>query len=108
MNGKDQSRRKRVIIILCWVIFAAGVLVQFFAPNLEVADRTFVIPSSLAEEGAELNPEQLIRRERRMQAASAILTLSGAIGLGFFYRGILFKRAPRDAGLNRGPHVAKL
>jgi hypothetical protein len=51
------------------------------APGLQVVDNAFVIP-----QGSETQMVELIRKDRRMQKLSAILTVVGALGLAFHYR----------------------
>jgi len=69
-----------------WVIFAAGLLLQAAAPRLKIEDHAFVMPPSAMVQGGLIRPDRLVLRERRMQTASGILTLSGALALGFYYR----------------------
>ena len=87
------TRRRRLVPVLLWIVFASGLLVQVFAPRLEVKDNAFVMPPSLVSEGNEVNPAQIVARERRLQLLSAVLTLGGALGLFFYYRRVLFRRA---------------
>ena len=78
---------------LLWTMFISGLLVQAFGPHLEISENAFVIPSSSVSEGKELDPAKIIARERRLQALSAVLTLSGALGLGLYYRRVLLMRS---------------
>jgi hypothetical protein len=68
-------------------------LVQAFAPHLKIQDNKFVIPPSLLSGVKEVRPDEIVARERRMQALSGILTLGSGLGLGFYYRQALFPRA---------------
>ena len=70
--------------LLLWMAFGAGLLVQAFAPHLKIQNRQFVIPPSLVSKGKA--PDEIVGRERRMQVLSGILTVSSAVGLGFYYR----------------------
>jgi hypothetical protein len=83
--------RRRLVPVLLWAIFASGLLVQAFAPRLEVLNDAFVIPPALVAEGKEVDPAQIIARERRLQVLSAVLTLGGALGLAYYYRRVLFR-----------------
>ena len=89
--------RRRLIPVLLWTIFASGLLVQAFAPRLEIENDAFVIPPSLISEGKAVDPAQIIARERRLQALSAVLTLGGALGLAYYYRRVLFRPSRPDA-----------
>jgi hypothetical protein len=84
-----------------WVLFATGLLVQFFAPHLKIKDNRFVLPPSLAS-GIEIDPAGIIARERRMQFLSGALTLGGAIGLALSYREVLFGRRSAQRDLVNG------
>jgi len=77
-------------------LFAAGLLVQLFAPHLKVENRAFVIPPELAAGEETLRPDEIVGKERRMQLISAVLTLSGALGLAFRHREVLFRGASRE------------
>jgi hypothetical protein len=87
-RGSRRNGRK----IVFWSLFAAGLLVQLFAPHLKISNQAFVIP-----EQALSNAEEIIRKERLLQLLSAVLTASGALGLAFLYREILFGKSSRDA-----------
>jgi len=86
-----QTKRRRLLPVLLWLLFGSGLLVQAFAPRLKVANNAFVIPPSLITEGKQVHPGELVTRERRLQSLSAILTLSGALGLAFYYRRVLVR-----------------
>jgi hypothetical protein len=81
--GRAWSMR---VVVCLWVIFAAGLLVQFGAPRLKIENNAFVMPPIVNEQGATLRPDSLVRRERWMQAASGLLTVGGALALGVCYR----------------------
>lgn len=91
MDGERRSKR-RWLAPLFWAIFAAGLLAQAFAPHLKIQNNAFVIPPSLMSERRDISPEEIIVRERRMQLLSAVLTVGGALGLGVYYRHVLFRR----------------
>ena len=92
VKSKRNDRRFWLGLLL-WLGLGAGLLVQAFAPHLKIQNNKFVIPSSLLSEGEVVHPDEIVARERRMQWLSGILTLSSALGLGFFYRHVLFPKA---------------
>ena len=92
-QGKRRQRRPWVAVVL-WAIFAAGLAVQIFGSSLKVEDHAFIVPPSLVSRGKLLRLDELITREQRIQWASAILTVGGAIGLAFLYGEDFFKRRP--------------
>jgi hypothetical protein len=92
VKNKRNARRLWLGLLL-WLGLVAGLLVQAFAPHLKVQNNKFVIPSSLLSGVKEVRPDEMVARERRMQALSGILTLGSGLGLGFYYRQALFPRA---------------
>jgi hypothetical protein len=94
------NRRQRSLALLCWLVFAAGLLVQFFSPHLKVSNGAFVIPPEMAAGRSAIRPDEIVGGQRRMQLVSVLLTVSGAIGLAFLYRDILIGAASRP---NREP-----
>src|SRR5262245_51111375 len=92
MGTKQQRPHKRWYALLCWMLFAAGLIVQFLAPRLEISDGRYVLPPELANGTAQVDPQAIIQKERRMHWISAILTASGAIGLAFLYWNVLVRR----------------
>jgi len=91
---KNKRNGRRVWLgLLLWVALAAGLLVQAFAPHLKIQNNKFVIPPSLLSGGKEVRPDEMIARERRMQALSGILTLGSGLGLAFYYRHVLFPKS---------------
>jgi hypothetical protein len=89
------NRRRRTLAILCWLLFAAGLLVQLVSPRLKISNRAFVIPPQMAAGKNAIRLDEIIGGQRRMQVLSALLTLSGALGLAFVYRDILIRAASR-------------
>jgi hypothetical protein len=87
-----RSPRRWWLAVFFWSIFGAGLLVQVFAPRLKIEHNAFVIPPSLVSGSKEINPAEIVARERRMQLLSGLLTLSGAVGLAFYYRKTLMGR----------------
>jgi hypothetical protein len=61
-------------------------MVQIAAPRLKIENNMFVMPPISDARKAPLRPDALVRRERWMQAASALLTVGGALALGISYR----------------------
>jgi hypothetical protein len=90
MDHVLQRKRKanRVWGGLLWAVFAAGILVQLLAPNLKVQNGKFVLPPDLFTGKAVVQPDQIVARERKVQALSGLLTVCGAVGLAFYYRHI--------------------
>jgi hypothetical protein len=82
-----------------WAVFATGLVVKLLAPNLEISNRTFVMPEVLTADSRDIRPMEIISRERRMQVTAAVLTATGAIGLAVLYRQALFgkRRRPETA-----------
>ena len=93
--GIHNNRRSQAL--LCWVVFAAGLLIQLLAPHLKISNRAFVIPPTLTAAANEIRPAEIVARQRRMQLISAFLTVSGALGLAVLYRDILTGRTSRRA-----------
>jgi len=93
--GIHNNRRSRAL--LCWVVFAAGLLIQLLAPHLKIENGAFVIPPTLTAGANEIRPAEIVARQRRMQLISALLTVSGALGLAVLYRDILTGRTSRRA-----------
>jgi hypothetical protein len=93
--GIRNNRRSQAL--LCWVVFAAGLLIQLLAPHLKIENGAFVIPPTLTAGANEIRPAEIVARQRRMQLISALLTVSGALGLAVLYRDILTGRTSRRA-----------
>jgi hypothetical protein len=88
--------RVKLVVLLCWLLFAAGLLVQLLGPHLKISNRAFVIPPSLTAGGNDIQLVEIIARQRRMQLRSTLLIVSGAVGLAVLYRGILIGRASQQ------------
>ena len=93
--GIHNNRRSHAL--LCWVVFAAGLLIQLLAPHLKISNGAFVIPPTLTAAANEILPAEIVARQRRMQLISALLAVSGALGLAVLYRDILTGRTSRRA-----------
>jgi hypothetical protein len=97
MGGREPKRtRRKWQVFVWWSLFAAGLIVQLLAPHLKVSNGAFVIPQKMIVSGKMISPEKIVRKDRLMQLLSAVLTASGALGLAFCYRDVLFKRASRE------------
>src|SRR5205814_5341626 len=83
------TRRRRSLALLCWLVFAAGLLVQLLSPHLKISNRAFVIPPKMAAGRNAIRLDEIVARQRRMQLLSVLVTVSGALGLAFLYRDIL-------------------
>ena len=81
---------------LLWACFAAGLLVQGFAPNLQIENQRFILPAQTSA-GQVLDPRALVERERRMQWLSALLTGGAALGLALCYRELFTRPGERRA-----------
>jgi hypothetical protein len=107
MNPKEPKSRKAWIILACWLLFAAGLLVQFFGPQLKISNRAFVLPEGSGPKANEtFDPIGLVEKDRRIRALAALLTATGTVGLGIFYWGALFGKAPRKEKRNRTNGIA--
>lgn len=73
------------LVILSWALFGLGLAVQLAAPRPAIEHGAFVITDSMTRHG-KISPMAIVARERWMQAASALLTVGGALGLAFCYR----------------------
>ena len=82
------NRRQRSLALLCWLVFAAGLLVQLLSPHLKISNGHFVIPPKMAAGRNAIRLDEIVGGQRRMQLVSVLLTVSGAFGLAFLYRDI--------------------
>jgi hypothetical protein len=89
---EDRVQRKGWLAALLWMIFASGLVVQALAPRLKIEHHAFVVPPSMVSAGKPVDLAQLVAREKRMQLISGLLTLGGALGLGYYYRDKLLRR----------------
>jgi len=81
--------------LICWLLFAAGLLFQLFSPRLKISNGAFVIPPEMAAGKNAIRLDEIVARQRRLQLLSVLLTLSGAFGLAFLYRDTLIGGASR-------------
>jgi len=89
------NRRWRALALLCSLVFASGLLVQFLSPHLKVSNGAFVIPPEMTAGRNAIRLDEIVAMQRRMQLVSILLTVSGALGLAFLYRDILIGAASR-------------
>ena len=89
------NRRQRALALVCWLVFAAGLLVQLLSPHLKISNGAFVIPPKMSAGKNAIRLDEIVGRQRRMQLLSILLTVSGAFGLAFLYRDILIGAASR-------------
>jgi len=94
--------RRHLPVTLGWIALAGGLLLQLFAPQLEITDWRFVIPSRLAAPGQTIDPPALVAKERSFKLTSAFLMLAGTALLAFSYRHLLL-----PAGTPADPAAAK-
>ncbi len=86
--------------VLLWTLLGAGLLVQGFAPHLQVRHNAFVVPPALLASHSGLSPAELVARERRMQLLASLLTTGAAFGLAVYYRGLFVRmRSPPEQGV---------
>jgi len=78
--------KSRTLAAVLWAVFLAGLVIQCFTPGLKIENRAFVMPPNSIVAGAEISPDLIVQRERRMQWASGLCTLGGALALAFWYR----------------------
>src|SRR5205085_88160 len=90
-----RNRRRRSVALVCWLVFAAGLLVQLLSPHLKISNGAFVIPPEMAAGRNAIRPDEIVGRQRRMQLLSILLTVSGALGLALLYHDVLIGRASR-------------
>jgi hypothetical protein len=76
--------RRRWFAAIFWIVFGVGLLLQYFTPPIKTARDAFVI-SPISDEHA-THPAEIVARARKVQLLSAIFTVTGALGLGFYYR----------------------
>jgi hypothetical protein len=89
------NRRRRSLALVCWLLFAAGLLVQLLSPHLKVSNGAFVIPPKMAAGRNAIRLDEIVARQRRVQLLSILLTVGGALGLAFLYRDVLIGAASR-------------
>jgi hypothetical protein len=94
VKNKHNGRRAWLGPLL-WLAFAAGLLLQVFAPHLKIQNNKFVMPASILSGQKDVHPDEIVARERRIQALSGILTLGSGLGLGLYYRHALI--GPRSS-----------
>ena len=68
------NHRRRSLALICWLLFAAGLLVQLLSPHLKVSNGAFVIPPEMAAGRNAIRLDEIVARQRRMQLLSVLLT----------------------------------
>ena len=89
------NRRQRSLALICWLVFAAGLLLQLLSLHLKISNGAFVIPPEMAAGRNAIRLEEIVARQRQMQLLSILLTVSGALGLAFLYRDVFIGAASR-------------
>lgn len=92
LTGFRRAQRSRWPAAFLWALLGAGLLVQGFAPHLEIKGNAFVMPSSLLNGSQPLDPAALVALERKMQLLSCFLTVVATLGLAFQYRHSFIRR----------------
>jgi NhaP-type Na+/H+ or K+/H+ antiporter len=90
MQKAHGTAQGRLVPVLIWAVFALGLLAQAFSVRLQIKDDAFVVPPALLSEGEHLDLARLVARERQLQWFSLVATMSGALGLAWYYRRSLF------------------
>ncbi|HZP84366.1 MAG TPA: hypothetical protein VFB21_22220 [Chthonomonadaceae bacterium] len=90
-----RSRRQLWQAALLWACLGAGLMIQGFAPHLPIEGKYFVIPQRFLK-AKTVRVDKIVDQERRMQNLSALLTGLAAVGLGVYYRHLLFPRRPEQ------------
>jgi len=80
------SRKARIIPAILWLVFVTGVGLQAAGPRLKIEHRAFVMPPSMMAAGNDVHPDVIVQRERSLQWASGLCTLTGALALAIWYR----------------------
>ncbi len=85
-KGTSRPIPGTLLKVCLWAVFAAGLLVEMAAPPLKIENNAFVMPPTANVPGTQMRPDALVRREQWMQSSAGILTVGGALALGFYYR----------------------
>ncbi len=81
---------------LLWGCLSAGLLVQGYAPHLEIRGKFLVVPAPLGASST-FDARPIVERERGMELLSALLTGGAAVGLAWWHRSALTKPGiPRE------------
>jgi hypothetical protein len=86
VSGLRRRQSQTQFAALLWILLGAGMLLQGFSPHLQIRNDAFYFPSSYVAGGKKLDPAPLIKRQRWMQASSALLLFGATVGLGRHYR----------------------
>ncbi len=85
-KGTPRQIPNTLLKVCLWAVFVAGLLVEMAAPRLKIENNAFVMPPISNAHAGVLRPDVLVRRERWMQGVAGILSIGGALSLGFYYR----------------------
>ena len=85
----DRIPRRPWRKLILWAVFGMGLILQAFAPRLKIENGAFVIPGVLTSSSPPTAPAEIVARERTLQTLSAVMTLAGALGLAYYYRGMI-------------------
>jgi hypothetical protein len=83
---RENTWRSQIRPILLWMLFATGLAIESLAPRLKIEHRAFVMPITLTASSAPIRPDEIVDRERKMQAAASLLILASSIGLALCYQ----------------------
>jgi hypothetical protein len=84
---------QEAITVLLWALFGVGLLIQGFAPHLQIQHNAFVAPTEAVLKNHNISAIELVGREREMEMVSSLLLIGASLGLAYRYRGLFF--APR-------------
>lgn len=74
------------IAVLLWICLGAGMILQAYAPHLDIENNKFVVPEKDPEGRTITDPIGVVGRERQINILSALLTSAAVIGLSIIYR----------------------
>jgi hypothetical protein len=95
-TDKSSFLRRSVLPIFLWAVFGAGLLIQVLSPRPKIENNSFVVPQSAVSGTENLRPADFVARAKWTQTISALLTLTGAVGLAFYYRRAIFRAIRPD------------
>ena len=95
LGGLRAHRRPLFTAALLCALFGSGLLMQAFAPHLEIEGDKFVVPERDLSGKVIADPIRLVERDRRMKLWSALLLSISAAGLLILYREPIFSTYSR-------------
>ena len=84
-TGLRSRQSQRALTGVLWGMFGIGLLLQGFAPPLEITRNAFSLSPSLQPEADRVGVPALVARARWMQTTSAVLTNLALVGLALSY-----------------------